>query len=525
MVPFRFFLLVFALGSAHVVRGANQATSVAPDQLLMQIQQLIQQGNLPEARARISKAIQRYPQQASLYGFLGVVDAQEKKYHQAESNFRKAISLSPQFQSPYLNLGHLYQENQAVDPAAVPKAIEVYEGLLKVDPNNQEAHYQLAVMFLGRWEYRASLEHIQRLPEALQTNPQVLAVRCASLAAQGQVSEAEGVAKELLSKDDVNELDIVSILPALEKNRSDSIQIMLLECLASKSKASPSALHQLGLIYERQGQLDNSRVTLEKAAESQPITSGLLLELARVAYKQKDNKGALGYLAHARDLDPKNPAIHFFWGILCIEEDLPVEAIKALREAVNLAPGNAYAQFALGDVILKTREPGEAVAHFQEFCELRPNDPQGRYALGVAYYASGQYDLAKRLMETLASDSNTAAGANFYLARIAKQEGNFDDALQRIELALKANDQYADAYSELGQIRMRRRELDLAEKAFHKSIQIDPDNYLANLNLLVVYQRTQDPKQEAQAQRFEEVRKKRTEKEQLYLRKIEIRPY
>jgi tetratricopeptide (TPR) repeat protein len=407
MVLFRFFLLVTFLGAASFVRGASQASSVTPDQLLMQIQQSIQQGNLLEARARISKAIQRYPQQASLYGFLGVVDAQEKKYHQAESNFRKAISLSPQFQGPYLNLGHLYQDNQAVDPAAVPKAIEVYEGLLKVDPNNQEAHYQLAVLLLGRSEYRASLDHTQRLPEAVQTNPQVQAIRCASLATLEQVSEAEGVAKELLSSADVNEADIVSILPTLEKSRLDSVQILLLGGLASKGKASPGTLHQLGLIYERQGQLENSRATLEKVAERQPITSGLLLELARIAYKQKDNKGALGYLAHARDLDPSNPAIHFFWGIICIEENLPVEALKALREAVNLTPGNAYAQFALGDVILKTREPGEAVAHFEKFCELRPNDPQGRYALGVAYYASGQYELAKRLMETLANDSDT----------------------------------------------------------------------------------------------------------------------
>ena len=312
MVPFRFLFLVFALGSAPFVWSTIQAPSVAPDQLLLDIQQLIQQGNLPGARTRISAAIQRYPQEASLYSFLGVVDAQEKRYRQAEINFRKAITLSPQFQGPYLNLGHLYQDNQAADPVAVVKAIEVYEGLLKVDSNNQEAHYQLAVLLLGRSEYRASLDHTQRLPDSMRTSPQVLSVRCASLAALGRASEAEAVAKELLSGTAMNEADIVSILPTLEKSGFDSVQILLLEGLASTKKASPGTLHQLGLIYERQGQLENSRATLEKVAERQTITSGLLLELARIAYKQKDNKGALGYLAHAQDLDPRNPAIYFF---------------------------------------------------------------------------------------------------------------------------------------------------------------------------------------------------------------------
>ncbi|HVN78103.1 MAG TPA: tetratricopeptide repeat protein [Terriglobia bacterium] len=522
---FRFLPLITFLLLPSPCRPSGEVPTPAPDQVLIQIQQLIQQGNLPEARTQISKAIQREPRQASLYSLLGVVDAQEKRYHPAEANFRKAISLSPEFQGPYLNLGHLYQENQAADPTAALKAIEVYSRLLKIDPDNQEAHYQLSVLSLGRSDYQGCLEHVHQLPQALQASPQVLAVLCASLGGMGRVSEAERVAQQLLSNNRVNEADITTVLPVLERNRIDSVQIALLEGLASKGLASPGTLHQLGIVYERQGRLEQARSTLEKVAANQTISSSLLLELARIAYKQKDNQGALGYLAHARDLDPKNSAVHFFWGIVCIEEDLPVEALKALREAVSLSPDNAYARYALGDVILKTRDPGEAVVHFQRFCELRPGDPQGRYALGVAYYASGQYDRARLLLEALVNDSITAAGANFYLARLDRQEGNLDSALKRITLALKANDQYADAYSELGQIQMRRRELPLAENAFQKSIQIDPDNYLANLNLLVVYQRTQDPKQEAQAQRFEEVKKKRTEKEQLYLRKIEIRPY
>jgi Tfp pilus assembly protein PilF len=112
-----------------------------------------------------------------------------------------------------------------------------------------------------------------------------------------------------------------------------------------------------------------------------------------------------------------------------------------------------------------------------------------------------------------------------FLARLAKQQGDLNEALRRVELALKADDQYTDVYSELGQIQMRRRDYPMAEKAFLKCIEIDRDHYLANLNLLVVYQRTKDPRQEAQAQRFEEVKKKRSEQEQLLLRTIEIRPY
>jgi tetratricopeptide (TPR) repeat protein len=278
-------------------------------------------------------------------------------------------------------------------------------------------------------------------------------------------------------------------------------------------------------VYERQGELEQSRAILEKAAERQTITTPLLLDLARVAYKQKDNKGALGYLAHARDVEPKNASIHFFWGLICMEEQLPVEALKSLREAVALDPNNPFIHYALGEVILKTKDVSEAVTHFQKFCELRPGEVQGKYAVGVAYYASGNYETARLIFEPLAENPKTAAGANLFLARLAKQQGDLNEALRRVELALKADDQYTDVYSELGQIQMRRRDYPMAEKAFLKCIEIDRDHYLANLNLLVVYQRTKDPRQEAQAQRFEEVKKKRSEQEQLLLRTIEIRPY
>jgi hypothetical protein len=44
-----------------------------------------------------------------------------------------------------------------------------------------------------------------------------------------------------------------------------------------------------------------------------------------VAHDQKDYTGTWGYLAHARELQPNNASIHFFWGIVCIEQDLVVE--------------------------------------------------------------------------------------------------------------------------------------------------------------------------------------------------------
>ena len=45
----------------------------------------------------------------------------------------------------------------------------------------------------------------------------------------------------------------------------------------------------------------------------------------------RDLRGALGYLAHARDLQPAHGGVHFFFGIVCMDLDLGVEAHNALK--------------------------------------------------------------------------------------------------------------------------------------------------------------------------------------------------
>jgi hypothetical protein len=45
-----------------------------------------------------------------------------------------------------------------------------------------------------------------------------------------------------------------------------------------------------------------------------------------------------------------------------------------------------------------------------------------------------------------------------------------------------------------------------------------------NANLLVLYQKTKDPRVSEQQARFEEIKKKRDEDEQLLWRTVEVRP-
>lgn len=518
-----FLVLAACLGCQFVVwRLGTASTSSA--QIIQRVQQLIQQGNLTEAGNQLAQALRDFPKEAGFYDLLGVVEARQGNYRGAEVNFTRAIELDPRLTGAYLNLGHLYQENSAKDADALKKGLETYERLLKFQTDNVEAIYQSAVLLERRGFFRASLERLLRLPPAQQDRPQALAVRCADFAGLGDRERADSAAGRLLSSSELAEADVLLTLPAVEAHRRDDLAVRLLEGLAGRQLASWDALHQLALLHERRGQLKEARDTLEKMAAGEPSSVSTLLELARVANRQHDYTGALGYLAHARDLDPQNAGIHFFFGMVCVEENLAQEAYSSLKQAVSLNPQNPHYNYAFGAVAVERDDPRESLPYFKKYCELKPRDPRGRFALGSAYFYSHDYESAFKELTGVSGYPETAAGAHYYLGRIANQQGKLAEAVSELEQAVKHNHQYADAFAELGHVRLNQKEFALAEKALLRALEINPENYAANLNLMILYQRTKDHRAEAQARRFEEVRKQRSERAKEFLRTIQVRP-
>ena len=101
--------------------------------------------------------------------------------------------------------------------------------------------------------------------------------------------------------------------------------------------------------------------------------------------------------------------------MVCVQMNLAEEAFQALKKAVSLDPKNAYYNYALGAVALGREEAGEAIPYFQKYCQLKPHDPRGRLALGSAYFDSHDDDNAEKVIVTVENNSETAAGAHYYL--------------------------------------------------------------------------------------------------------------
>jgi len=518
-------LTVLLLPVSNACADSEKPASSARDQKILQVQQLIEDHNLAEARRLISTAVKQFPRDAGFDNLLGVIAAQERKYKEAESSFDRAVKLEPKFTGAYLNLGRLYQENSGADRQAGQKALQVYAHVLTYDPENAEANYQSALLLLQQNAYRNSLRYLDRLPAEIQARSQALAIACADYSALGDRTRSDEAAARLSFAADFSEFDMRQMLVPLRAGKRDDLMVSLLQNLNARQSLSVEMRRTLGLAYERTHQLAEARAALEEAVTKESLSVALLLDLARVAYEQHDFQGSLGYLAHAQDLEPKNASLYYYFGFVCVDLNLIAEARNAFEKAVKLDPKNPSYNYAMGAASTFRHDPAEAVPYFQKYLKLRPQDPRGKLALGAALFRAKDYEAAEPWLREAVKIPSKATTAHYYLGCIALQEGRLDEAHSELQETLKGDAKYADAWAELGQYHLMQKDYGEAGKDIRQALEIDPDHYAANFYLLNLYTRTRDPQREAQARRFEELKKLLDEKTREFLRIVEVRPF
>jgi len=517
-------LCIFWCPAQFGLAGPKQDHSGERDLEILRIQQLIEKHDLAGASLRILEAEKQYPRDAGFDNLRGIVEAQRGNYTAAEASFIQAVKRDPRFTGASLNLGRLYQESSASDAQARSKALNVYLGVLAYDPKNAEANYQSAALLLEQGQYRASLEHISRLPGESQIGTQELSIVCADYAGLGDRKRTEDAATRLLADPAFSGPDAQQALLGLKAGKRDDLVVELLESLEKREALPPILLRALGLAYEGTGRLLEARAALERSITPESLTVGSLLDLARVARKQKDYQGALGYLAHARNLEPKNAGIHYYFGLVCMDLNLVAEARNSFEKAVEIDPKNPDYNYAMGASSAFRHDPGEAVPYFEKYLKLRPGDPRGKLALGAALYRAKDYEGAVPRLEEATKTAETATAAHYYLGAIALVERRLEQAHNELALALKSKPNYVDALAELGQYYLMQRDYVQAEKQIRKALELDPEHYTANFYLLTLYTRTRDARQGAQAEHFEELKKLLAEKTQEFLRIVEVRP-
>jgi tetratricopeptide (TPR) repeat protein len=493
-------------------------------QLVLEIQQHMERNDLQGARSLIASAQGMFPANGGLENLLGVIEVQQGHSDRAIQEFSAAILHEPGLASAYLNLGRIYMQTAGSDKTARASALRAYDRLLRMEPNNAEANYQAAMLLMWDHNYERSLQHLTRLSPDDRSRIGAQIVLCADEAALNHASAADKAAAAIVAAPDLAEQDAMEVLPALQAaHRADLIE-SIFAAANDKNPLSADGLRILGLAQEGEGKLEIARKTLERAFTQSNSSVPILVDLTRVAKASKDYQGALGYLAHARDLQPNDAGFAYEFGVLSLRLGLLGESRKAMGEAVKLSPDNPEYNFGMGTVSSFAQDATQGLPYLQKYHALRPTDPTALLAIGTTYFRARNFDSASIWLKQAVAHDTTAADAHYYLGRIARAVGHLEDAKHELEQANTLTPDRPDVLGELGQVFIASHEYREAETYLDRAVALDPENYGANFGLLQLYARTGDPRREEQSKRFDEIKSNDEQHYQEMMRIINVRP-
>lgn len=480
---------------------------------VLSIQESLQSGDLEKASRLLLQAIAQRPNEGGLINLRGILHAKRNELAEAEVDFESAVRLDPALTPAWRNLGRACSQT-----GNVPCAIQAWQHVQRGNPADSEAHDSLALLFEKQGKFAESLREL----EAGKQGDSL--VRVIDLSALGRLSDAKTVAARVARQPGFTEDDLPHAYGTLDSSKTAGVLAELIEGLDARGLAGVSSLRRLVVAYEQlQRPLDAARI-LERTAALEPNNTADLLELGRLAEERKDHEGALGYLAHARDLEPGNGRIHFLFGLIAGELNLPVEAQHSLERALAIDPGNPNYHYALGTVIMKTRDAASAASHFEVYVKTKPSDARGHYALGVAQFTSGAYGKAKEQLKIAETNADTAGASEYYLGRIARLEGELGEAERRLRKSVELLPGFSETHTELARLALRQGNVEDARAELKRALQLSPESFEANEQLLVLYKRTKDARAVEQSELLKKLDEDRSKQARLMLRTIEVKP-
>jgi tetratricopeptide (TPR) repeat protein len=219
--------------------------------------------------------------------------------------------------------------------------------------------------------------------------------------------------------------------------------------------------------------LDMAKDATDRAIDLDPNLAPPYITLSRMAAMQAQTPLAMQLAHKALDLDPRSPEAYGALADVYEAEGKSSDAVASLQKAIDLAPDDWRWPVRLGNDEFRSGNPKDAIVQFQRGVDLAPDNAVAYFDLGIVNMRSGRLEEARKDLETsvkIEPDADTYSA----LGTVLLLDGKYDDAaaMNLKSIQLNPNDYVAwsglgDAYQWSGN---RHAE---AVKAFRKAIELE----------------------------------------------------
>jgi tetratricopeptide (TPR) repeat protein len=417
---------------ASVVPLFTQNGVHSQDSPLAQIELLIGQKRLDEAKAKTTEEIHRNPSNADAYNLLGMIEGDLQDYVAAESSFRSALKLKPDSTRTRNNLGSLYVAENKVDLGE-----KAFREVLRIDPRNRDAHYNLGVLLMMKGSPKLAI------PQFQQVHPADPSVR-------------------------------LQLVRAFFDSRQSPLALREANALSSDQQSNVQVHFSLGILLASEKQYKPARLELEKADALQPGTFEILFNLGQDLYRSGDLAGAQAVLSRALRSRPDSSETLYLMAQVEVGQSRPLDALDLLIRARKAAPDNLDIVFLMARISMSQNYFEDAIPLLESGLQSTPRRPDLLAALGESYFMAGKSEKAIEIFNRLIAVEGSARSRAF-LGLSYRNLGRFDEAIEQFQQGLKLDQKNTLCLFNLGYIAERQGDAATAEKYLQSALHTNPD--------------------------------------------------
>jgi tetratricopeptide (TPR) repeat protein len=316
------------------------------------------------------------------------------------------------------------QGERALAQGRYTEAEAAYEKLRQLNPGLAEVHAKLGLIFFQQKKFLQAVPELRQALKLKPTLPNTDTLLAMSLSELGRYSEA---------------------LPGLEKG--------------FRRSTDPALKRMAGL------QLERAYTGLQrdsKAVEVALELNRLYPEDPEILYHTGQLFGNFAYLTMRKlsQVSPSSVWKHQAMGEAYESQGNHDLAIGEYRKVLALEPGRAGIHFRLGRTLLarlqqtnsRPEDSAEALREFERELQLDPSNANAAYEIAEIHRRSGQFDNAKELFEIALKHYPDFEEAQVGLGRVLIALGKPDGALPHLRKAITLNPEDEVPYYHLAQV-------------------------------------------------------------------------
>jgi tetratricopeptide (TPR) repeat protein len=428
----------------------------ANEHALLLLVQLTQTNELASLRQRLETQLQAGGQGAAVYhSALGWIDLRTQKINDAETELQKAVALDPKLASPHLGMAIIYSVHK--DTNGLQQALKTAAELSPLRSTARLKYVEFELQSGAEEQARQLLLDLTRqAPDYIPAWLYLMKLSFATL----KYEDCKATIDKILARDN--------------------------------SPPNFDATFQLGLLALAQRDVAKALSTFQRLDESYRMYSGTPLPqvkyyLARAHLVNHEKQKAIAKLNETLALDPDYAPAVLLMANLDYRAGNYNEAITLLSQLIQKHPEIAQAHLALAEVFLAQQRPDRALEVYQGMAKSFASNAEIPRRMGLIYAQADDDAKARAAFEKSLESAPDYLPTLQNITDLDIGEKRFDQAHRRLTEVMEKLPKAAEPLLLQGKIYSNEGQTNLAESAYSKAIELNPELPGAYLALAQLY--------------------------------------